>query len=148
MIPIVLSSFGQGTIAIKHAEQGTGLGLTIVQALLHMHQGYFDLRSELRKGTEAIAYLPKERVISRDFGKGVDGHKTTRNPPALLNRVYGKSFFWDGRVKSLEQQVLQPIADGLDGRWDHHASIVLRHLGCVGGSIGEQRACQAYFESC
>lgn len=61
-IPIVLSSFGQGTIAINNAEQGTGLGLTIVQALLQMHQGHFDLKSKLREGTEAIAYLPKDRV--------------------------------------------------------------------------------------
>ncbi len=61
-IPIVLSSFGQGTIAINNAEQGTGLGLTIVQALLQMHQGSFDLKSKLREGTEAIAYLPIDRV--------------------------------------------------------------------------------------
>ena len=61
-IPIVLSSFGQGTIAINNAEQGTGLGLTIVQALLQMHQGTFELKSKLREGTEAIAYLPRERV--------------------------------------------------------------------------------------
>ena len=61
-IPIVLSSFGQGTIAINNAEQGTGLGLTIVQALLQMHQGSFELKSKLREGTEAIAYLPKDRV--------------------------------------------------------------------------------------
>jgi two-component system cell cycle sensor histidine kinase PleC len=65
-IPIVLSSFGQGSIAIKDAEQGTGLGLSIVQALLHVHQGRFDLKSELRKGTRAIAYLPKERVMTRN----------------------------------------------------------------------------------
>ncbi len=64
-IPIVLSSFGQGTIAINNAEQGTGLGLTIVQALLQMHQGKFDLKSKLREGTEAIAYLPKDRVTRR-----------------------------------------------------------------------------------
>lgn len=63
-IPIVLSSFGQGTIAINNAEQGTGLGLTIVQALLHMHQGSFELKSKLREGTEAIAYLPKDRVTN------------------------------------------------------------------------------------
>ncbi|MEO0911301.1 MAG: ATP-binding protein, partial [Pseudomonadota bacterium] len=64
-IPVVLSSFGQGTIAINNAEQGTGLGLTIVQALLNMHQGKFDLKSKLRIGTEAIAYLPKERVTTK-----------------------------------------------------------------------------------
>lgn len=64
-IPIVLSSFGQGSIAIKHAEPGTGLGLTIVQALIHMHQGKFELKSKLREGTEAIAYLPADRVSKK-----------------------------------------------------------------------------------
>ena len=69
-IPVVLSSFGQGSIAIKDAEQGTGLGLTIVQSLLYMHQGRFDLKSKLRQGTEAIAYLPKERVSVRNRPSG------------------------------------------------------------------------------
>ncbi|HMQ56918.1 MAG TPA: HAMP domain-containing sensor histidine kinase [Rhizobiaceae bacterium] len=61
-IPVVLSAFGQGSIAIKSAEQGTGLGLPIVQALIHMHGGRFDLRSRLREGTEALAMFPKARV--------------------------------------------------------------------------------------
>ncbi len=38
-------------------------------------------------------------------------HPTTRNPPALVNRAYGRSFFWDGRAATLEEQVLQPIQD-------------------------------------
>jgi cytochrome c peroxidase len=29
--------------------------------------------------------------------------------PRIVNRGYGKSFFWDGRAASLEEQVLQPI---------------------------------------
>ncbi|MFZ1816190.1 MAG: HAMP domain-containing sensor histidine kinase [Rhizobiaceae bacterium] len=62
-IPIVLSSFGQGSIAIKSAEQGTGLGLPIVQALMHMHDGKFELRSKLREGTEVIATFPRSRVL-------------------------------------------------------------------------------------
>jgi len=62
-IPIVLSSFGQGSIAIKSAEQGTGLGLPIVQALVSMHDGTFELRSKLREGTEVIAIFPKSRVL-------------------------------------------------------------------------------------
>ncbi len=45
-IPIVLSAFGQGSIAIKSAEQGTGLGLPIVQGLLAMHGG--DVRPALQ----------------------------------------------------------------------------------------------------
>jgi len=62
-IPIVLSSFGQGSIAIKSAEQGSGLGLPIVQALVHMHDGRFDLKSKLREGTEAIATFPRSRIL-------------------------------------------------------------------------------------
>ena len=59
----MLSSFGQGSISIKSAEQGTGLGLPIVQGLLAMHQGTFELHSKLREGTEAIAIFPATRVM-------------------------------------------------------------------------------------
>ncbi|TCD11830.1 sensor histidine kinase [Oricola cellulosilytica] len=62
-IPIVLSAFGQGAIAIKNAEQGTGLGLPIVQALMAMHEGTFTLKSKLREGTEAIVIFPAARVM-------------------------------------------------------------------------------------
>jgi two-component system cell cycle sensor histidine kinase PleC len=62
-IPIVLSSFGQGSLAIKSAEQGAGLGLPIVQALVRMHDGTFELKSKLREGTEAIATFPLSRVM-------------------------------------------------------------------------------------
>lgn len=62
-IPVVLSAFGQGSIAIKSAEQGTGLGLPIVQGLIAMHGGEFQLHSKLREGTEAIAIFPLSRVM-------------------------------------------------------------------------------------
>ena len=62
-IPLVLSTFGQGSLAIKSAEQGAGLGLPIVQALVHLHHGEFQLHSKLREGTEAIAIFPHARVL-------------------------------------------------------------------------------------
>ena len=62
-IPVVLSAFGQGSIAIKSAEQGTGLGLPIVQGLLALHGGEFQLHSKLREGTEAVAIFPPTRVM-------------------------------------------------------------------------------------
>ena len=62
-IPIVLSAFGQGSIAIKGAEQGTGLGLPIVMALMRTHDGTFELKSKLREGTEAICCFPRSRVM-------------------------------------------------------------------------------------
>ncbi len=63
-IPIVLSAFGQGSIAIKNADQGTGLGLPIVQAMMKLHGGVFELRSKLREGTEALAIFPRHRVAT------------------------------------------------------------------------------------
>jgi cytochrome c peroxidase len=42
---------------------------------------------------------------------GVGGRRTPRNAPALINRAYGRTFFWDGRTSSLEEQVLKPIQD-------------------------------------
>ncbi|MES1172557.1 MAG: cytochrome c peroxidase [Bacteroidota bacterium] len=40
---------------------------------------------------------------------GVDRRKGTRNAPALVNLAWGESFFWDGRVRSLEEQAGKPI---------------------------------------
>src|SRR5260370_1256733 len=37
-----------------------------------------------------------------------------RRSPRILNRAYGKSFFWDGRAGSLEQQVGEPIENRLE----------------------------------
>lgn len=63
-IPTVLASFGQGTLAIKTAEQGAGLGLPIVKGLVDLHGGSFALKSRLREGTEVIVTLPAPRVMS------------------------------------------------------------------------------------
>ena len=63
-IPIVLDTFGQGSNAIKSAEQGAGLGLPIVRHLIDLHGGTFLLRSKLREGTEVIVTFPPERVMS------------------------------------------------------------------------------------
>jgi two-component system, cell cycle sensor histidine kinase PleC len=63
-ISVVLASFGQGSNAIKSAEQGTGLGLPIAKSLIHLHGGTFTLKSKLRQGTEVIVTFPPERVMS------------------------------------------------------------------------------------
>src|SRR6185295_15121425 len=42
------------------------------------------------------------------------GAEGTRNAPALINRGYGRSFFWDGRADSLEQQAVQPIINPIE----------------------------------
>ena len=62
-IPIVMTSFGRGTLAQKNAEEGSGLGLPIVKGLVELHGGSFTIRSKVREGTEVIVILPPERVI-------------------------------------------------------------------------------------
>jgi cytochrome c peroxidase len=37
------------------------------------------------------------------------GRRGNRNVPAIINRGYGRAFFWDGHIPTLEEQVLQPI---------------------------------------
>lgn len=37
------------------------------------------------------------------------GGQTFRNSPSLLNLLFVEDFFWDGRAKSLEEQVMHPI---------------------------------------
>lgn len=50
----------------------------------------------------------------RALARGVSGAEGTRNAPALINRGYGRSFFWDGCADSLERQALQPILNPIE----------------------------------
>lgn len=45
---------------------------------------------------------------------GVSGRKGVRNTPTAMNVNLQRTFFWDGRAGSLEEQVLAPIANPLE----------------------------------
>lgn len=45
---------------------------------------------------------------------GIDGKKGRRSVPGLTNVAFGRSFFWDGRARTLEEQALLPIQDPLE----------------------------------
>jgi two-component system cell cycle sensor histidine kinase PleC len=81
-IPKVMQAFGQGSLAHETAEGGTGLGLPIVKKLVELHGGRFVLRSELRRGTEAIAYFPALRVLQALPPLQPLGQERHRAPPA------------------------------------------------------------------
>ncbi|ACB95553.1 sensor histidine kinase [Beijerinckia indica] len=70
-MPIVMSSFGRGTLAQKNALEGSGLGLPIVKGLVDLHNGTFSLKSRLHEGTEAIVVLPAERVLAANAAPSV-----------------------------------------------------------------------------
>jgi cytochrome c peroxidase len=74
----------------------------------------FDDRRLSRDGSISCASChDPARAFSdgRPVAIGVFNRTGRRNAPALINRGYGRSFFWDGRVATLEEQVLRPIAD-------------------------------------
>lgn len=79
-IPRVLQAFGQGSLAHESAEGGTGLGLPIVQNLITLHGGTFDLKSEMRKGTEVTVTLPRQRVLHAVEPLQPLGHERHRDP--------------------------------------------------------------------
>jgi two-component system, cell cycle sensor histidine kinase PleC len=68
-IPLVLSSFGRGSLAVSTAAQGVGLGLPIVKGLAELHGGRFVLSSRPGGGTEATFIVPAARVVSTVNGE-------------------------------------------------------------------------------
>ena len=47
----------------------------------------------------------------RPVSVGIDGRVGQRNAPTILNALYNKHQFWDGRVTTLEQQAALPITN-------------------------------------
>lgn len=74
----------------------------------------FNDRRLSRDGTVACAscHHPDHAFATpHAISPGVFGRRGTRHAPALVNRGWGRSFSWDGRVATLEEQVLKPIED-------------------------------------
>ena len=95
-IPVVLSAFGQGSISIKTAEQGTGLGIPIVQALIHLHGGNFTLRSKRRRRHRGDRHAPREARRLRLHPRSAP------RPPAELRKAVSLASAVSGRPIRLE----------------------------------------------
>ncbi len=61
-IETALSPFGQVETNLDRADSGTGLGLTLVQSLMSLHGGSFELFSQKGIGTTATMVFPPKRV--------------------------------------------------------------------------------------
>src|SRR5687767_3443042 len=76
-------------------------------------QLFFDRRLSRDGSLSCAGCHDPARAFSdgRPVAIGVQNRRGTRNSPALINRAWGRRFFWDGRVATLEDQVLQPITN-------------------------------------
>jgi cytochrome c peroxidase len=50
----------------------------------------------------------------RSTSFGVKGRLSQRNAPTILNALYNKTQFWDGRVNTLEEQAALPIVNAVE----------------------------------
>ena len=60
---------------------------------------------------------------ARELSLGVGGTLGVRHAPTLVNVAYMPALFWDGRAKSLEEQVGSPISNPIEMNQSHDASI-------------------------
>ena len=61
-MPMVLEPFGQVDNVMTRKFKGTGLGLPLVQAMIHQHDGDLYIESKLGVGTTVSITFPAERV--------------------------------------------------------------------------------------
>jgi cytochrome c peroxidase len=63
----------------------------------------------------ASCHIPRHAFADTlAVSRGTHGLTGERNTPSLINRGYGRAFFWDGRAVSLEAQVLEPVTNPLE----------------------------------
>lgn len=72
---------------------------------------FFDTRLS-RDGSVSCASCHDPRRAFTDphpAAQGIANRRGPRRTPTIVNRAYGKTFHWDGRAATLEQQALLPI---------------------------------------
>jgi cytochrome c peroxidase len=106
----------------------------------------FNDRRLSRDGTVACSscHDPNRAFAGSDpVAHGIFGRRGRRNAPALINRAWGRSFSWDGRVATLEVQVVRPIED--PDEMDLSAEVAAARVGVSSGLLA--RALATYVRS-
>lgn len=77
---------------------------------------YFDKRLSI-DGTVSCANCHDPALAFTDsnvVAVGVGDKRGTRNAPTILNSVFNDSLFWDGRARSLEDQIKHPLMSAFE----------------------------------
>ncbi len=79
-------------------------------------QLYFDKRLS-RDGTVSCATChdpARGWTDCEPVSTGIEGHKGGRSAPTVINRILGRTQFWDGRAATLEEQAVGPIGNPIE----------------------------------
>ena len=79
-------------------------------------QLYFDPRLSVDNTISCASCHDPEKGWSNNdqFATGIGGQRGGRSAPTIVNSVYNKFHFWDGRAGSLEEQALGPIQNPIE----------------------------------
>ena len=83
---------------------------------------FFDKRLS-GDGTIACSscHLPSRAFTDgKAVSSGINGQRGHRNAPTVINRLYGRSFFWDGRARTLTEQTLEPFRNPVEHGLSQH----------------------------
>jgi cytochrome c peroxidase len=89
----------------------------ITSARLELGKKLFYDKRLSRTGEVSCASCHQQELAFADprpVSIGVHGRTGSRNAPPLINLAWNTSFFWDGGVKTLEQQAVGPITNPLE----------------------------------
>jgi cytochrome c peroxidase len=116
-----------GTVALQAAGPRLPLGLDLYRPVpevnpltpekIALGRRLFHDRRLSRDGSRSCASCHDPRrayADGRTLAVGPAGAMGRRNVPTIVNRAWGRSFFWDGRAATLEQQALLPILNPLE----------------------------------
>ena len=70
-IQIALTPFGQVDGSHSRWREGTGLGLPIANALVELHGGELQIRSQPEQGTEVTVILPSPQLVDMLQGRSL-----------------------------------------------------------------------------
>jgi signal transduction histidine kinase len=62
-IPRVLQPFEQVESSLSRSHNGTGLGLPLTAAMMQLHGGTIEIKSEIERGTTVAIHFPPERLV-------------------------------------------------------------------------------------
>ena len=77
---------------------------------------FFDTVLSADSSTACASCHQPSRAFSDSvpLSRGAHGRRTQRNTPSIINRAYGRMFFWNGRTIGLEETVVQPIQNPVE----------------------------------